>query len=147
MKQFKFRHGINNRPKVSYKHTQVCSYYCDGAYTYYLMQSDVIHAFINPRAHTCRGLCSRSVCVCVCVSLSVGESNLSRLCKLAFLRFHLATTNGTIWCHIHGWELFGSNVSSQSGKPIASTWVHTYWRSVRSWAAQGQASFCSYSDI
>ena len=30
---------------------------------------------------------------------------------------------------------------------LASTWVCAYWRSVRSWAAQGQAGFCSYSDI
>ena len=27
------------------------------------------------------------------------------------------STNGTIWCHLRGWELFSSHVSSQSSKP------------------------------
>ena len=42
---------------------------------------------------------------------------------------------------------FSAQMCPAKAASLASTWVRTYWRSVRSWAAQGQASFCSYSDI
>ena len=91
-----------------------------------------------------------------CSKLEISRSvivsrNSSRLCKLAFSRSHLATNGVEVQTVrsgvIYAVGSFLAQMCPAKAVSLAGTWVRTYWRNVRSWAAQGQARFCSYSDI
>ena len=81
----------------------------------------------------------------------MSESNFSRLCKLMFLKIHLATNGVEVQTVrsgvIYAVGSFSAQMCPAKVASLASTWVCTYWRSVCSWAAQDQASFCSHSNI
>ena len=84
------------------------------------------------------------------VRVSVSEVT-SRLCKPAFSRFHLATSGVEVQTVRSGVRYvvgsFSVHMCPAKAVSLASIWVRTYWRSLRSWAAQAQASFSSYSNI
>ena len=84
------------------------------------------------------------------VRLSVSESNVSRLCNHIF-KVPLATNGVEVQTLrsgvIYAVGSFSVQMCPAKVASLASTWVHTYWRNVRSWAAQGQGNFCSYSNI
>ena len=66
------------------------------------------------------------------VRLSVSESFFSRLCKLMFSKFHLATNGVEVQTVRSGVIYVVGSFSAQMCPAkvvsLASTWVHTYWR-------------------